>query len=486
MKTNFSTKTEIKRSVSLLSLLCGVVICVFVYNYQENYDLIHDRYQKRLLDLSKTGRFTVADACKAISCVSVILDAKDGEGDGKPERLLFVKDPATGELKFSPVKQPDQDPPNFFVEWLLPYLNSNYFTIVKYDDKIFFVDDTSYFSKNFDNLLITCVIFVLFAGVIAIFYTLINIRKNVTRDVMQKKELESIVQRDITEMIHHELNVPVAMLSSGVNKIYGDIFPCKRRNDGICNLGKYKEGFKEEWLVFSDPCGGCEVKQYSFEADIEMRDTLEEMMFNVDRINSVLKLIGNSKTVKNTNGNISLVKLLENTTATVNSYKLMKIKLEIDDAENLGELAVGNGLTNGEMLNIFYILINNALEARANTVKVSFSKSFKPGYINMVLKDNGMGIRDHRGKINNTNKIFEYGYSSKAKIKNKSLKLRIIDFILSLFFFKTDTDYESGRGIGLYINKTILNRVGGDIKLKDTSKQGTMFLLVIPVKPVEK
>jgi two-component system sensor histidine kinase/response regulator len=106
-------------------------------------------------------------------------------------------------------------------------------------------------------------------------------------------------------------------------------------------------------------------------------------------------------------------------------------------------------------------LISNAVkyqrENEANP-KVKLSAKVTATEATIHIEDNGVGIiEDH------LNKIFQ-------------------------IFFRS-TDFKNGLGIGLYIVKEALTRIGGDISVKSEFGRGTAFTLVVPnqhsIKPVD-
>ena len=97
-------------------------------------------------------------------------------------------------------------------------------------------------------------------------------------------------------------------------------------------------------------------------------------------------------------------------------------------------------------------LISNAVkyqrqEEEKPKVKVSVTVSEREAIV--FIEDNGVGIID-----DHLNKIFQ-------------------------IFFRS-TDYRNGLGIGLYIVKEALTRIGGDITVKSDFGKGTRFTLTVP------
>ena len=81
------------------------------------------------------------------------------------------------------------------------------------------------------------------------------------------------------------------------------------------------------------------------------------------------------------------------------------------------------------------------INARANGTRVLFS-----------VKDNGLGISDRMKK-----KVFEMFYRGNTKSK--------------------------GSGLGLYIVKSAVDKLGGTLELESEEGKGTCFSVALPLKP---
>lgn len=109
------------------------------------------------------------------------------------------------------------------------------------------------------------------------------------------------------------------------------------------------------------------------------------------------------------------------------------------------------------MRTILRNLLSNAFKYYNPDAKVAWAKlkiQVDPGHASIQLKDNGIGI----------------DWSSKDKIYD--------------MFFRA-TDRSTGTGLGLYIVKSMVDKLRGQISLESTLNVGTTFLLVIPNKREE-
>ncbi len=103
---------------------------------------------------------------------------------------------------------------------------------------------------------------------------------------------------------------------------------------------------------------------------------------------------------------------------------------------------------------IFQNLIDNAIKYHKNGIQkpfVSITVSSHKSGVNIVVADNGYGIQAN-----------------------------VIDRIFDMFY-RANEDSQ-GTGLGLYIVKTSIERLGGNIKVKSTENKGTTFTLFIPNK----
>jgi signal transduction histidine kinase len=109
----------------------------------------------------------------------------------------------------------------------------------------------------------------------------------------------------------------------------------------------------------------------------------------------------------------------------------------------------------GLFQSILFNLISNAFKYR-NTFKVPYLKinvTKKDKGILITIEDNGVGIREE----DQTN--------------------------LFKMFYRANTSYD-GTGLGLYIVKTSLNKLGGEVSLKSTAGVGSTFYVYLPCEIV--
>ena len=295
------------------------------------------------------------------------------------------------------------------------------------------------------DLLVRVIIIFLVFSILSLL-VLIQFERIVVRREKYKEvhNLEYSIQKELTESVHHELAGPLAVIEGNLNMFYK-------------TLGS---------LLTSD--------QTNYKNQIENA---------IDSIKSVLKIMSNCKHIKYSNGAISINKIIDSAISSRIMSSLNTVLINFKHKETLDEVAVKGKLSNGEIYNALNTLIINATEAEATKIDITAEVDEK--YIDIIVKDNGIGVRDRKGKINPNQNIFKYGYSTKDKEYNEHRdEGYIYKVIYAIFGGKHRT--RSTRGAGLAINRNILKSHGGDLLLKSTNENGSVFILRVPIKPRRK
>lgn len=330
------------------------------------------------------------------------------------------------------------------------------------------------------NIMVICFFAWLFTMVtITFIYIHINVRLNNTltnNTRAMELELESKLQRVIAEHAHHEMLQPVAITKSLIGAVLDEL-----------NIFLYSEKSR---------CNRCSLNGVELEI-IGDPETLklyqDKINLHIERLEAVLFQMSETKQLKYGSEIIAIRKLILNIMAGVNSYNFNKssnkIECELVDEDNyLDTYSVSSTLTSGKFLNILNNHITNSKEANATKIKVEVRK-LNSGYLSILLEDNGNGIRDVHGDIINVSEIFEAGYTTKDKTgKNVIVKKRYCNKIKSYIHKKLgikDSNIISPRGVGLFINRSLMRESGGDIELVSTSPHGTTFKLKIPVMKID-
>lgn len=439
-----------KESLSIILkqawLLGGLLLLILFIQINTSltlYSNLYQNYVNRLDTLYSVDRkVPLRDLCNSISCVSVL---------NEDNKVLYVNE--SGKLYFSY----DNIPPDISY---LGYLNKDFFTIVNYKDFKFYIDDRKIIYDTAKSILIIFSLCALIIILLLILYIGLSYKSKKMEYVNIRRKLELVAQRDITEILHHEMNLPMAVITDGVNNIKNEI------KDLINN----RKDDKELTSIRTN-----------------MVKELEDMLLAIDSINVVLKLIGNNKTIKQTNGNLSVLDVFDRAIINCNAFNLGKICYKADNKDILTTNSISYPLNNGELYNIFKVLINNSMEAKASEITLSASYDTKKNFLRIFLKDNGPGITDSSGKpLKDNNVIFEYGYSTKNnKRKNITMSKFIMTVVNWFFNLNLSNTYETGRGYGLYLNKKIIEEAKGSIYVSHSDRNGTLFVIIIPIKKTQ-
>ena len=288
-------------------------------------------------------------------------------------------------------------------------------------------------------------------------------------------ESETKLQRTLVEFANHEIVLPLAIIKTKTDDIYRCIYPCNISKNGICTFNK--NSFEQ--------CKTCPMLQMNRKGDNEAYEHYVKIHLAIERIEAVLGQMSDNKAIKRGNGNISIAKLIRTAVNGVN-IDVNKIGYEIVKEKDLEDLAVRAPANNGLILNMLSNHITNSKEALASMVKFTYVINKHSRKLNLYITDNGRGIRDINDKIIDPKKIFEKGFTTKdANGKNVFIQETFWQSIKSKLFgeYRQKT---SIRGVGLYLNKEIMNNHGGDIQLVKTSPEGTTFLLIFPIKKRER
>jgi len=327
---------------------------------------------------------------------------------------------------------------------------------------------TSIFNDIKDVLIVDFLIFFITYTGIFTRMTYVSIKNSKISDKMHKLELESKLHTTVTEFAHHEMSLPVAIIKTLIMDIFVTKYPCVFNNDMVCRRN-----------ISDEKCKKC--KHNKSEQALVDLDYYNRIMLSIERLEVVLNQMSETKNIKYSNGNISITKIIETAVSGINKIAIGKIKLELVNRELMDKYAVSSLLTNGVFLNMINNHINNSKEAKADKVIITAKLCDNPNMMFITIKDNGLGIRDKYDNLIQTTKVFNPGYSTKDQNGDNIVEKKTwLDKIKS--FFNIEDESRSIRGIGLYVNREILRKVGGDIILIKTDKNGTTFGLTIPIK----
>lgn len=350
--------------------------------------------------------------------------------------------------------------------------NNDWLTIINYKGDTYLVDDSKFMGLVLDMTLFVMMIAAIFytiTGGIVVYF--IDKTSNISKSIF-KNELESKLQRDLAESLHHEMGMPLAIIESSITELFANLYPCRWTEDNVCD-------FANE-VITSETCASCVMFKPKRSIDKIAIEHYGQIKFGIARLSGVIRLVAGAKHIKYSNGNVSLFMMIENITAKVNSYKVSKFRTVYVNKDLLHKYAVGKGITNGEMLNVFNVMVNNSVEAKASEI-IFRAEQVQSGKLDIYVEDNGRGIRDCFDNIVTDETIFKYGYSTKDEkgnqIVSKSWWKKIL-YKLGLNLVYTGTP----RGVGLSVNKGVLAKTGGDLSIVSTSATGTVFKITLPIK----
>lgn len=288
-----------------------------------------------------------------------------------------------------------------------------------------------------------------------------------------KSELETRLQRDLTEMLHHELTSPLAVINSNIEELKNVTIPCIHKENRICSVHLVNDTYHTEY------CNTCIYNKTpnDYEEKIEYFNKID---YAIERIKSILEIISKSKHIRFSNGTVPIYNIMENAIGSINSFKIHKLEAVYTNSNLLKHYSVVKELGNGNFLNILHVLFNNSIEAYATEVNI-IASVVDENMIQILIQDNGSGILDSKGRPNKTDDIFKYGYSAKDE-NCLRYKAGLLTRFLDWAGFNYVKDNKTTRGIGLFISRETLQKAGGKLELYDTTREGTTFRLLIPVK----
>lgn len=420
-------------------------------------DYYNSEAKERLAAVKEKYGIDIPMLCLVTNCTMVI-DKSDKENPifldfskNQLDKILganYVMDPKKGPPEDHNSLLPTPPKPHEFrslTEGMYPMDGGNFNIIKVPSSEIEIIKNIDVLEDVKRDLLVRVIIIFLVFSVLSLL-VLIQFERIVGRREKYKEvhNLEYTIQKELTESVHHELAGPLAVIEGNLNMFYK-------------TLGS---------LLTSD--------QTNYKTQIENA---------IDSIKAVLKIMSNCKHIKYSNGAISINKIIDSSISSRILSSLNTVLINFKHKESLDEVAVKGKLSNGEIYNALNTLIINATEAEATKIDITAEVDEK--YIDIIVKDNGIGVRDRNGKINPNQNIFKYGYSTKDKETTEPRdEGYIYKVIYAIFGGKHRT--RSTRGAGLAINRNILKSHGGDLLLKSTNKNGSVFILRVPIKPRRK
>jgi signal transduction histidine kinase len=197
---------------------------------------------------------------------------------------------------------------------LFAFFNSDLDSVIRHNNTLFIVNNDS--KWNFINRLLALSTFILF---IVIFIFSFKIRLDILKKESYarnsfKNDLESKLQRDLTESLHHEMGTPLAVIRTLLDEIIKTIYPCDVTESGICTLKVSNKKIPD--------CKEC-VHNYSKRAlDSTISEYYEQISLALDNLFTLQTLIGKSKRISYSNGTVSLFEILNNVILSSNQLRI--------------------------------------------------------------------------------------------------------------------------------------------------------------------
>ena len=362
-------------------------------------------------------------------------------------------------------------------------IDNNLRMIVRSDSaNITVVQDSKEYVLNVAGVYIRVI--VVFSILFTILYmrnTMLEIRGNMFRQHKKGQEMESKLQRIISESAHHEMMLPVATIKTLSNEL--------------------------RKLTISDYCRSIH-DRYSIECIDESNTIMDKRVYDgpvedyfkrienaISQLEVVLNQMSKSKEFKYSNGNKSIYDIVMNIDENLKTFRVdSRYSLILSGELTLKRYSVGGTLTNGELMNFISNHINNSIEAKSSKIVVQAKLNKDKSKMHLYITDNGIGIRDKYNNIISdksiANSIFSAGMTTKDKFgnilvvkKEKPCSIKRFKQIISDVF---KDEYESPRGVGMYINRQVLRENGGDLELMETSKRGTTFKMTFDIEAKKK
>lgn len=440
------------------------IICNLVLNKVQDNHRNHNINIIQTIDHSN-DKDIIKNNCAALDCIYAIkYDNKDA--------VLIIENTFNGKM-------------NMITD---VNLIDNILNTIKKDriDTNVMFDNVTYFYHIYNISILKHQIFIyifLISSIITTVYyftsTFIRIHFANTENRFAKEQLETKLQRNLTESLHHELIPSIGILNVYIKELYQTIFKdieVSNYSRVVVNDETY-EKYNNDILLSTTDVSKILDKYNHFESAI-------------NRMSAVLTIISNSKHLKYNKNTIPLIEMIDSAYCSVMIYQIHKPNITYAGRDLFKSYTTSNGLDAGIFGNIITVMLMNAVEANASDITIDAKMSIRSGMMEITISDNGVGIRRPNGDIctlEETDKIFVYGYSTKDN-HNKPLTIKerfiiaLIESIFSRFYSIDDLRERSSRGSGLSFNQTILRSVGGNIEVKETTKDGTKFLLTIPVK----
>lgn len=326
----------------------------------------------------------------------------------------------------------------------------------------------------FYNVVVFITLFIVLCSAVGVFFKSIWVRR---KKIIESKEIESSVQQQLTESLHHEVGGPLTVVECNLSALMETIVPCEYiSGQEICNQQERKD---------DERCKKCDLlKRYQTPLIKEQLEYYTNVKTNIETIKEILRIVSNSKHLRYTNGNVSITTLLESLVSSRRFTNFNLMPVSVNNLYALENYSLNGDISNATLTNVLHALLNNAFEAHSNKVIITVELDERKENANLYIQDNGHGLRNSKGGLvtnpKDFNKFFKYGFSTKDAETNTDKKWNLVNILLNSVFGNIH-DVATTRGAGLAINRNLMRYASGDLYIKSTSEKGTCFVITFPV-----
>lgn len=254
-----------------------------------------------------------------------------------------------------------------------------------------------------------------------------KITVRVLRNVIDIKSiLKDINAISIAENINNDLSIPLSGLSWTVEDIWSNV---------------------KTLMVASKEKRKVEISQIIDARSLACSVTMAKEEILV--IKSVMDRAKTARSIASGVNELTLYQIVSKAAESISGSTRPRFLCHIDPG--LRNVMAGEAISDDNLLHIFINHMKNSIDANANVVSFNIVKIEKE-FITISLCDNGHGMPK--------------------------------DIVESIYELDTTTKTASEglRGFGLYISKKLLEDAGGDEYVQSTTRKGTIFRFMIPVR----
>jgi signal transduction histidine kinase len=257
--------------------------------------------------------------------------------------------------------------------------------------------------------------------------------------LVQSEKMASLGQ--LVAGIAHEINNPVTFISAGVDSL-------------ATNLEEIRQVLNIYHTISPENVEDKLKEIEELKEKVEYKEAIDEINKLIDSIKNGTKrtseIVRGLRTFSRLDEDI--IKLADINGGLDSTLILLhnKYKNRIEIVKKYGDIPLIECYP-GQLNQVFMNILSNAIDAIADTGKITITTSKISEQIHISVKDTGRGIKD-----NLKEKIFEPFYTTK--------------------------EVGSGTGLGLSISHGIIEKHNGSISVKSKFGEGSEFIILIPVR----